>query len=61
MKTAPNHEEGCCNPSARHRIGKVAGGASKAGKAVFATVKGDVHDIGKNIVSIDACMQQLSD
>lgn len=27
-------------------------GASKAGKAVIATVKGDVHDIGKNIVSI---------
>ncbi|MDR3194496.1 MAG: methionine synthase [Tannerella sp.] len=27
-------------------------GASKAGKMVFATVKGDVHDIGKNIVSI---------
>jgi 5-methyltetrahydrofolate--homocysteine methyltransferase len=26
--------------------------ASKAGKVVFATVKGDVHDIGKNIVSI---------
>ena len=25
---------------------------SKAGKVVFATVKGDVHDIGKNIVSI---------
>ncbi len=24
----------------------------KAGKVVFATVKGDVHDIGKNIVSI---------
>ncbi|MGL5561943.1 MAG: methionine synthase [Tannerellaceae bacterium] len=29
-----------------------AGGGSKAGKVVFATVKGDVHDIGKNIVSI---------
>ncbi|MDD4515097.1 methionine synthase [Massilibacteroides sp.] len=28
------------------------GGATKAGKTVFATVKGDVHDIGKNIVSI---------
>ena len=26
--------------------------ASKAGKIVFATVKGDVHDIGKNICSI---------
>ncbi|MDE5874622.1 MAG: dihydropteroate synthase, partial [Muribaculaceae bacterium] len=26
--------------------------AAKAGKVVFATVKGDVHDIGKNIVGI---------
>lgn len=26
--------------------------SSKAGRVVFATVKGDVHDIGKNIVSI---------
>ncbi|MDE5650216.1 MAG: dihydropteroate synthase, partial [Duncaniella sp.] len=26
--------------------------AGKAGKVIFATVKGDVHDIGKNIVSI---------
>lgn len=26
--------------------------ATKAGKVIFATVKGDVHDIGKNIVSI---------
>lgn len=31
---------------------ETAGPASKAGKVVFATVKGDVHDIGKNIVSI---------
>jgi len=31
---------------------KSASGGSKAGKIVFATVKGDVHDIGKNIVSI---------
>jgi len=29
-----------------------ATGSVKAGKVVFATVKGDVHDIGKNIVSI---------
>ncbi len=28
------------------------GGSVKTGKTVFATVKGDVHDIGKNIVSI---------
>lgn len=31
---------------------KKAFGSSKAGKVLFATVKGDVHDIGKNIVSI---------
>ena len=28
------------------------GGARKAGKIVMATVKGDVHDIGKNIVNV---------
>lgn len=31
---------------------KLDSGSMKAGKIVFATVKGDVHDIGKNIVSI---------
>ncbi|MDL2266093.1 methionine synthase, partial [Parabacteroides sp. OttesenSCG-928-G21] len=31
---------------------KASGATSKAGKVLFATVKGDVHDIGKNIVSI---------
>jgi 5-methyltetrahydrofolate--homocysteine methyltransferase len=31
---------------------KAETGKTKAGKVVFATVKGDVHDIGKNIVSI---------
>lgn len=31
---------------------KTVAGNTKAGKTVFATVKGDVHDIGKNIVSI---------
>ncbi len=30
----------------------VEGGGNKAGKVIIATVKGDVHDIGKNIVSI---------
>lgn len=34
------------------RRGITAGGGKKAGRAVFATVRGDVHDIGKNIVSI---------
>ena len=27
-------------------------GATAAGKVLLATVKGDVHDIGKNIVSV---------
>ena len=31
---------------------KSSGERSSAGKVVFATVKGDVHDIGKNIVSV---------
>jgi 5-methyltetrahydrofolate--homocysteine methyltransferase len=31
---------------------KAAGGAQSAGKIVMATVKGDVHDIGKNIVGV---------
>ncbi|MCS7087417.1 MAG: methionine synthase [Thermoflexales bacterium] len=31
---------------------KAAGNGSSAGKIVIATVKGDVHDIGKNIVSV---------
>ena len=29
-----------------------AGGGAKAGKVLLATVKGDVHDIGKNIVGV---------
>ncbi|EGW37981.1 methionine synthase [Desulfosporosinus sp. OT] len=31
---------------------KKSGGSSSAGKVVMATVKGDVHDIGKNIVAV---------
>jgi 5-methyltetrahydrofolate--homocysteine methyltransferase len=31
---------------------KQAGGAKSAGKVLMATVKGDVHDIGKNIVGV---------
>lgn len=34
------------------RRGSAQAGGAKAGKILFATVKGDVHDIGKNIVSI---------
>jgi len=29
-----------------------AGGSGSAGKILLATVKGDVHDIGKNIVGV---------
>ncbi|HTN20432.1 MAG TPA: methionine synthase [Pelobium sp.] len=32
--------------------GKVKGASSSAGKVLMATVKGDVHDIGKNIVGV---------
>lgn len=32
--------------------GKVVGSSSSAGKVLMATVKGDVHDIGKNIVGV---------
>ena len=38
------------------------GGADRtpaAGKIVLATVKGDVHDIGKNIVGVVLAVQQL--
>jgi 5-methyltetrahydrofolate--homocysteine methyltransferase len=31
---------------------KQAGGARPQGKVLLATVKGDVHDIGKNIVGV---------
>jgi 5-methyltetrahydrofolate--homocysteine methyltransferase len=31
---------------------KIPGQSSSAGKFLIATVKGDVHDIGKNIVSV---------
>ena len=33
--------------------------ASSNGKIVLATVKGDVHDIGKNIVGVVLALQQL--
>ena len=41
-------EEKARNARQRHRTGA----SSSAGKIVLATVKGDVHDIGKNIVGI---------
>ncbi len=39
----------CLSPYIEEEKGSKSGGA---GKIVFATVKGDVHDIGKNIVSV---------
>ncbi|MCM1052280.1 MAG: methionine synthase [Paenibacillus sp.] len=39
-------------PEIDRRKSGTATGGGKAGKVLFATVKGDVHDIGKNIVSI---------
>jgi 5-methyltetrahydrofolate--homocysteine methyltransferase len=44
MKAAVRHLE--------PHIPKVAGGSNAKGKMVLATVKGDVHDIGKNLVDI---------
>ena len=40
----------CCRTSKRKQ--RNGGGAQAAGKIVMATVKGDVHDIGKNIVGV---------
>ncbi len=36
----------------QEKTGTEAGGSSAAGKVLLATVKGDVHDIGKNIVGV---------
>jgi len=38
--------------AAFYRADKQAGDAQSAGKIIMATVKGDVHDIGKNIVGV---------
>lgn len=35
-----------------HIEDRTGGGSTKAGKVLLATVKGDVHDIGKNIVAV---------
>jgi len=39
-------------PAAFIEADKQAGRRQSAGKIVMATVKGDVHDIGKNIVGV---------
>ena len=40
-------------------IEKGKGKTATAGKILLATVKGDVHDIGKNIVGVVLGLQQL--
>ena len=51
-KERPRDEEGCRLPHPLYR-GRNGGEASKPnGTVVMATVKGDVHDIGKNIVGV---------
>ena len=35
------------------------GGSQTSGKVLMATVKGDVHDIGQNIVGVAVAMQQF--
>jgi 5-methyltetrahydrofolate--homocysteine methyltransferase len=48
------HEEGRRLPDALHggRAARLGRGPKSQGKIVMATVKGDVHDIGKNIVGV---------
>ena len=54
------NEAGSGASGALHRSGKTALRRQQTkGKIVIATVKGDVHDIGKNIVTRGAAMQQL--
>ena len=45
------NEEKCGRTYSIYRTGKSTA-ASSAGKILLATVKGDVHDIGKNIVGV---------
>ena len=56
----PGHEEGRRPPRAVHR-GREGARARRGrpGRIVMATVKGDVHDIGKNIVGVVLQLQQL--
>ena len=46
-------------PAAVHREVEGRLGERTSGRMVMATVKGDVHDIGKNIVGVVLGMQQL--
>jgi 5-methyltetrahydrofolate--homocysteine methyltransferase len=44
----------CCHSWRRRKPATLAGGGEvrAQGKVLMATVKGDVHDIGKNIVGV---------
>ena len=46
--------EGCCaeRPRFHLQLPKADGESVSKGKVVIATVKGDIHDIGKNIVKV---------
>ena len=50
---ARHHVRRCAGTDAEEGVGGVSvTGGGKAGRMIIATVKGDVHDIGKNIVSV---------
>ena len=51
MLKRTRHEESCRLAHARLEAA-AEGEREKAGKVLLATVKGDVHDIGKNIVGV---------
>lgn len=52
VKTARTMKQAVAILQPRLEAEKQTGGHSSAGKVLLATVKGDVHDIGKNIVSV---------
>ena len=52
MKQAVAHLVPFIEAERLERGGEDSGGRQRAGKIVMATVKGDVHDIGKNIVGV---------
>jgi 5-methyltetrahydrofolate--homocysteine methyltransferase len=53
VKSARAMKRAVASPHAVHGGGEGRGGGGKAqGKVLLATVKGDVHDIGKNIVGV---------
>jgi 5-methyltetrahydrofolate--homocysteine methyltransferase len=55
----PRHEEGRGLPQPYIEAEKASGLPPEPGKVLLATVKGDVHDIGKNIVGVVLQLQRL--